>query len=447
MKHSQLLDLIGIALLAKHFNNIMFTEVLFQHCKSHYLEDYTKWKSLEIQRIDISIKYKHTIIYQLLLINENVDILLKQFKDIFDTYQANYSSSTWYCAEDVYLTKTLMETKYLPIKMGNKSIYSICKRYEDLKHIYGDDLQVMLTRCQTNMDKEEIVEAKKGSKWAKQEETVLTDHLIKNPEISGEKLKEFLPGRTLSAINQKKLSLKRLLKSKTSSPVQKSNPDPVYRNDTNFTVSRILNKKPKRCSKKWNNEEREELRKAYAEDRNCIKLQNMGIFKNRSVASLQNMLDSMSNVETKDIANTNWSNKDCKLLMDMYAKGETLDEMVQTFKGRTYKGIQRKIAKEKKKLEKQTSLDAVNPKLKQKFLNANEQYNCNFICSYIQDPDIDNNVEFCENRIKLMKATQHLDLRKILICFDKSEIRVCFGAHGDKQDIIEKKKHIKYSIF
>jgi hypothetical protein len=86
------------------------------------------------------------------------------------------------------------------------------------------------------------------------------------------------------------------------------------------------------------------------------------------------------------------------------------------------------ITKRKKKLEKQTSLDAVYPTKKKIFLKANEKYNCNFICSYIKDPHIENNVEFCENMIKLMKATQELDLKKILICFDKSEMRVYHGS-------------------
>jgi hypothetical protein len=33
------------------------------------------------------------------------------------------------------------------------------------------------------------------------------------------------------------------------------------------------------------------------------------------------MASRLTNLETVDIAKTQWSDKDCKLLMDMYAKG------------------------------------------------------------------------------------------------------------------------------
>jgi hypothetical protein len=57
----------------------------------------------------------------------------------------------------------------------------------------------------------------------------------------------------------------------------------------------------------------------------------------------------------------------------------------------------------------------------------------------MQDPNVENNFDFCESKLKLMKATQQIALKSIFISFDKSEIRVCHGSHGDKQDILEKK--------
>jgi hypothetical protein len=75
------------------------------------------------------------------------------------------------------------------------------------------------------------------------------------------------------------------------------------------------------------------------------------------------MVKKISNLEIKDIAATNLSDKDCKLLMDMYAKGQTIDDVLKIFKDRTAKGLRYKISR-KKKLEKQTVLDAIIPKKK-----------------------------------------------------------------------------------
>ena len=46
-----------------------------------------------------------------------------------------------------------------------------------------------------------------------------------------------------------------------------------------------------------------------------------------------------------------------------------------------------------------------------------------------------------------MKATQQLDFKKIFICFDESEIRVCHGSYGDKQDILEKNNILNIQSF
>jgi hypothetical protein len=443
--HSQLLDQSGLGLLIQFFNTILLKDLLFQHCQSHHLNKFTEWRDLQIDGRVISSIYKDTIIYPLLLIDDNLHILYEQFKNAMDTYEAIYSSPTsWYPAEDLFLTTTLIATKYLPIKMENKTIYSICKRYEYLIHTHGDNLEIMQTKCQTNMDNQKLVVVKSGSRWSYEEETFLSDHLINNAKISDKSLKglmKCLPGRTARGIDRKIRDLQT-----NGKKIKKTNQEHVYRIDANCNVSK--NKKKK--GELWTNKENEEFRKAYAQDRSLLNFTNMEIFKNRSLNSLQNVASRLTNLETEDIANTHWSDKDCNLLMDMYAKGHKMDEMLKTFKGRNSNGIRSKITKLKKKLEQQPSQqpsDAINPKKTKTFLKANEQFKCYFICSYMQDPMVENNLDFCESKLKLMKATQQLAIKPIFISFDKSEIRVCHGSHGDIQDILEKKNLLNIQSF
>ena len=62
----------------------------------------------------------------------------------------------------------------------------------------------MKTQCQTIAVKQQIVVANSGSRWSYQEETILSEQLLKNPKISNKALMEFLPGRTAPAIQDKK---------------------------------------------------------------------------------------------------------------------------------------------------------------------------------------------------------------------------------------------------